>query len=137
MQAKHIFETCLYAEDLVAAEAFYTRVLGLELVSNLSCRGISLKCGHGVVLIFDPRQTKIPHHDIPTHGCNSNGHMAFLVDPKELDNWRKHLQECNVAIESEVNWPEGGTSIYFRDPAGNSVELAPPTLWGFGGRMPS
>ena len=32
----------------------------------------------------------------------------------------------------EVPWPEGGRSIYFRDPAGNSLELAPPTLWGGG-----
>ncbi len=30
----------------------------------------------------------------------------------------------------EVNWDQGGTSLYFRDPAGNSIELAPPTLWG-------
>ncbi|MDQ3546548.1 MAG: glyoxalase/bleomycin resistance/extradiol dioxygenase family protein, partial [Verrucomicrobiota bacterium] len=43
--------------------------------------------------------------------------------------WRERLQEAGVAIESEVEWPEGGRSLYFRDPAGNSVELAPPTLW--------
>ena len=34
-----------------------------------------------------------------------------------------------VAIEAEVEWPSGGRSLYFRDPAGNVVELAPPTLW--------
>jgi catechol 2,3-dioxygenase-like lactoylglutathione lyase family enzyme len=32
------------------------------------------------------------------------------------------------------NWPAGGRSLYIRDPAGNLVELAPPTLWGFGTR---
>ena len=40
------------------------------------------------------------------------------------------LRKCGVAIESEVDWPSGGTSLYFRDPAGNVLELAPPTLWG-------
>jgi hypothetical protein len=62
--------------------------------------------------------------------------MAFVVPPAELDDWRRHLASCGVPIETEVNWPEGGCSLYFRDPAGNSIELAPPTLWGFGGKMP-
>jgi hypothetical protein len=33
-------------------------------------------------------------------------------------------------IEKEFGWPRGGRSIYFRDPAGNSVELVTPGLWG-------
>jgi hypothetical protein len=28
-----------------------------------------------------------------------------------------------------VEWPGGGRSIYFRDPAGNSVELGTPAIW--------
>ena len=34
-----------------------------------------------------------------------------------------------VAIESEVSWPNGGHSIYIRDPAGNSLEFATPDIW--------
>ena len=30
------------------------------------------------------------------------------------------------------DWPNGARSLYFRDPAGNSVEIAEPRLW-FGG----
>ncbi len=59
----------------------------------------------------------------------ATGHIAFVIDESEIEPWRKRLQEAGVAIESEVDWPEGGRSLYFRDPAGNSVELAPPTLW--------
>jgi len=41
-------------------------------------------------------------------------------------------EETNgVPIESEVRWPRGGRSLYVRDPAGNSVEIASPALWGF------
>ena len=58
--------------------------------------------------------------------------QAFAARPDALDAWRAHLQEHGVAIEMEVNWEQGGTSIYFRDPAGNSLELAPTTLWGGG-----
>jgi hypothetical protein len=35
-----------------------------------------------------------------------------------------------VAIEADFEWPKGGRSIYFRDPAGNSVEFAEPRIWG-------
>ena len=55
--------------------------------------------------------------------------MAFAVNENEIDSWRRHLQQRGVAIEAEVAWPEGGRSIYFRDPAGNVLELAPPALW--------
>jgi catechol-2,3-dioxygenase len=34
-----------------------------------------------------------------------------------------------VPIEIEITWPGGGHSIYFRDPAGNSIELATAKTW--------
>jgi catechol 2,3-dioxygenase-like lactoylglutathione lyase family enzyme len=34
-----------------------------------------------------------------------------------------------IEIEREVGWDEGGRSIYFRDPAGNSVELIEGEAW--------
>ena len=33
-------------------------------------------------------------------------------------------------IEKDVAWPNGGRSLYFRDPAGNCLELASPLVWG-------
>lgn len=58
--------------------------------------------------------------------------VAFATPENDLAEWRDKLQRLDVPIEKEVEWPEGGTSVYFRDPAGNSVELAPSTLWGGG-----
>ena len=40
------------------------------------------------------------------------------------------LEEARVAIEQTMDWPRGGRSFYFRDPAGNSLELATPKIWG-------
>ena len=34
------------------------------------------------------------------------------------------------AIEADFRWPNGARSIYVRDPAGNSIELADPAIWG-------
>ncbi len=129
MKADHIFETVIYASDLEAAERFYTEVMGLEKYSGFSV-AISFRCASGVLLIFDPDRAIQPNRGVPSHGPHGPGHLAFLAQDHELDAWREHLRAHGVEIEMEVNWEQGGTSIYFRDPAGNSIELAPPTLWG-------
>jgi len=129
MEPSKIFETVLYAEDLAAAERFYHEALGLEVIgrSNLI---VVFRCGGGVLLIFDPRKSAAPDRDVPSHGTTGLGHIAFAAKPEDLDAWREQLRQAGVPIEREVDWDEGGHSIYFRDPAGNVVELAPPTIWG-------
>ena len=65
-------------------------------------------------------------------GRPARGMFAFAVKPEDLAAWREQLRQAAIPIEREVEWEEGGHSIYFRDPAGNLVELAPPTIWGGG-----
>jgi catechol 2,3-dioxygenase-like lactoylglutathione lyase family enzyme len=135
MQIAGILETCLYAPDLAEAERFYTNVLGLKLISHEPERHVFFRCGHGVLLIFNPvrtstDQTTVGGAIIPLHGTTGPGHVAFRVEEHELDAWRERLQQSDVAIESEVAWPGGGRSIYFRDPAGNSLEFAIASIWG-------
>ena len=48
-----------------------------------------------------------------------------------VERWQAHLTAAGVPIEAEVRWPQGGYSLYLRDPAGNSIELATAALWGF------
>jgi len=129
MQPSRIFETVLYAEDLAAAERFYHEALGLEVLerNNLT---VVFRCGGGVLLIFDLHKSAAPDRDVPSHGTAAVGHIAFAANPEDLDAWREQLRQAGVPIEREVDWDEGGHSIYFRDPAGNVVELAPPTIWG-------
>ncbi len=137
MKAHHLFETSLYVDDLVVAERFYAEVLGLELESRFpSRRGIAFRCDSGVLLLFDPSMTRERTGSLPAHGAVGAGHIAFLATAEALPAWRTHLAEHGVAIEEEIEWPEGGRSIYFRDPAGNSLELAPPTIWSWPSRAP-
>ena len=74
--------------------------------------------------------TTLKGDHLPSHGAKGPGHIALGIDADVLDAWRQKLQECGVAIEQEVHWPRGGKSIYFRDPAGNSVQLVTPGVWG-------
>jgi catechol 2,3-dioxygenase-like lactoylglutathione lyase family enzyme len=126
-----IFETVLYGGDLPAMERFYCGVLGLEVITR-SELVISFRCDRSVLLIFNPALSSPAGRDVPSHGNAGPGHLAFRASAEELEHWRERLTAAGVGIEAEVTWEQGGRSIYFRDPAGNSVEFAPTTLWGGG-----
>ncbi len=126
-----ILETAIYASDLDAAESFYRDVLGLPFDSKVAGRHVFFRCGDAMFLVFNPTATAVKAGDAPTHGALGPGHVAFAVDG-ELEPWLERLAEHGVEIEASVEWPGGGRSIYFRDPGGNSVELATPSIWGIG-----
>jgi catechol 2,3-dioxygenase-like lactoylglutathione lyase family enzyme len=127
-----VLETCLYARDLDAARWFYGRVLGLELLMEQPGRHLFFRCGAGMLLVFDPEATLRTDGDaraVP-HGATGPGHVAFAIPEADLPRWRQRIRDEGVELEAEVEWPRGGRSLYVRDPAGNSIELATPSLWG-------
>lgn len=137
MRPAAVLETCLYARDLPAARRFYGEVLGLEVHEEPDGRHVFFRCGRAMLLVFNPEETRaktlhVAGALVPLHGAVGPGHVAFAVRDDEIDSWRAHLAAHGVAIESEIAWPRGGRSLYFRDPAGNSVELATPRIWGIG-----
>ncbi|MBB4230429.1 VOC family protein [Rhizobium mongolense] len=129
-----MLETALYAKDLDKAEAFYEGVLGLAKITRAANRHVFFRCGQGVLLIFNPDETmKPPAADalqVPPHGTKGQGHACFRVSGKNIDAMAVKLKAAGIEIESEVHWPNGGRSIYFRDPAGNSLECAEARIWG-------
>ncbi|MGF1454019.1 MAG: VOC family protein [Alphaproteobacteria bacterium] len=131
-----ILETVLYAEDLDAVEAFYTQVLGLPLLIKEAGRHVFFRCPGSMLLVFNPSvtetvRTEINGFPVPLHGAHGPGHMAFRESEARLDQWRDHLARHGIAVETDMTWPNGARSLYFRDPAGNSIEIATPDLWGF------
>ena len=122
-----VLETALYARDLDAAEDFYARVLGLEVESKVPGRHLFLRCGSSMVLVFDPEATARSTGPVPPHGATGPGHVAFAVD--DLAAWPQRLRTAGVDVEADLEWPNGGRSIYTRDPAVNSVELTTPGIW--------
>jgi len=129
-QIKAVVEAALYAEDLEQIERFYTNVLGLPMIGREPGRYVFFRAGKGSVLLaFNPMAT-LAGGILPAHGAKGPGHFALGIQAKSLDAWRGWLKEKGVAVEKEMSWPGGGSSLYFRDPAGNSVELVTPGLWG-------
>jgi catechol 2,3-dioxygenase-like lactoylglutathione lyase family enzyme len=125
-----VLETILYVDDLDAAERFYGEVLGLELDSRQPGLFVFFRCGRAMLLLFEPEAASVGRK-VPAHGARSPGHACFAIPEAALEDWRQHLEAAGVAIEQVVDWPRGGRSFYFRDPAGNSLELATPRIWGF------
>ncbi len=135
MKVKAILETCLYATDLNEMEVFYKDVLGLVPFSKAEGRYLFYHCGQGVLLIFNPEKSSVQKIEtngslIPRHGAKGAGHICFKIKNSEIPAWREWLLAKGVAIESEVTWGSGDKSLYFRDPAGNCLEVASPGLWG-------
>lgn len=136
MKPAGILETVLYTKDLVAAEAFYRDVLGLEPFASVPGRHLFYRCGGQVLLIFSPEATEVPPAPdalpVPPHGARGPGHICFRATAAEIDAWVGRLRAKGVAVEADFQWPRGGRSIYFRDPAGNCLEFAEPRIWGLG-----
>jgi catechol 2,3-dioxygenase-like lactoylglutathione lyase family enzyme len=131
-----VLETVLYANDLAAAEAFYRDVLGLEPFQRVAGRHLFYRCGGQVLLIFNPDATRVPPAPgalpVPPHGALGPCHICFRASAAEIDRWVERLTAKAVPIEADFEWPAGGRSIYFRDPAGNCLEFAEPRIWGLG-----
>jgi len=128
-----ILETVIYARDIDAAERFYTEVFGLEVVQKVPERLVFLRCGRQMLLVFDPEQSRQndPQIGIPRHGTEGAGHVCFRAqDRAEVDAWRAHFGALGVPVEHVHIWADGSASVYVRDPAGNSVEVAEARLWG-------
>lgn len=125
-----VVETVVYVNDLDASEDFYGRILGLQLIQKEVGRHLFYEVGNSNVLLLFLPDVTLTCEMFPTHGAHGPGHFALGIKRQDLDLWREHLNSQGIAIEQEADWPRGGKSIYFRDPAGNLAELVTPGLWG-------
>jgi catechol 2,3-dioxygenase-like lactoylglutathione lyase family enzyme len=123
-----VHETVLYTDDVDALASFYEQAIGLTQIDPPDGHSAAFRLEDGnVLLIFDPSRTAEPGRFVPPHGTGGQGHVAFKVD--DLRAAAGDLRAGKVEIEREISWPKGGRSVYFRDPAGNSVEFVEGEIW--------
>ena len=128
-----VLETSLYVSDLDRAVAFYEKVLGLRQITDTYFgrgRGAALQVGSGpsVLLLFRADVT-CQDGSLPPHGCTGAGHVAFRISADAVPAWRERLRGHGVPVEREFAFGENPPSLYFRDPDGNSLELAVANIW--------
>jgi catechol 2,3-dioxygenase-like lactoylglutathione lyase family enzyme len=132
-RVSHILETALYVADLDDSRAFYQRVFGFEVFMQ-DHRMCALRVPRtGVLLLFrldgSLQRSPTPGGVIPPHGGRGQLHLCFAIPVAALNAWETHLGAQEVRIESRVVQAFRGTSLYFRDPDGHSLEVASPGLW--------
>lgn len=128
-----VLETSLYVTDLDRSVEFYEGVFGFERFvhdGRMCALGVS---SSQVLLLFQHGSTDepapVPGGVIPPHHGIGDLHLCFAIPLGELAAWEKHLRRIGIEVESRIKWQRGGTSLYFRDPDGHSLEVATPGLW--------
>jgi catechol 2,3-dioxygenase-like lactoylglutathione lyase family enzyme len=128
-----ILETALYVADLQLSRGFYQDLMGFACFmqdERMCALGVP---GGGVLLLFrlhgSAQASDTPDGRIPQHDGMGVQHLAFAIRGEALEDWQAFLQAKGIAVESRITWPRGGTSLYFRDPDGHSIEVATPGLW--------
>ena len=129
-----IVETCINVADMSLAREFYQSLFGFEVMAgDDDDRFCAFRVENDVLLLFKENGSDapvtLPGGVIPPHATQGAGHFALAVASDDLEDWRARLREHGILIESEVRWERGGTSLYFRDPDNNLVELATPGVW--------
>lgn len=128
-----ILETALSVSDLNRAREFYTGLFGYPVMISDN-RFCALQVGpQQVLLLFlrgsDPQGTVLPFGRISAHGSQGPSHVGFSIPAESLKAWQQRLAEHSIVTESSFTWPNGGTSIYFRDPDNHLLELLTPGVW--------
>lgn len=129
-----IAETCLYAKNLDETAKFYEEVLGFKIFMKEENRHVFFNCGDDRLFLFNPDHTRkkltdVGGQTVPLHGATGSIHVAFSVSNDSYEQMKEHLKDQKVAIESEISWPNKSRSFYFRDPAGNSLEIISSEMW--------
>lgn len=128
-----VLETALYVDDMPRARRFYEGVMGLRPMVE-DGRLVAYPLGPASVLLLFRRGSalspvRLPGGVLPPHDGSGPLHIAFAIEAGTLDAWTARLEAKGIPIESRIDWPRGGVSLYFRDPDGHALELATPGLW--------
>ena len=128
-----VLETGLYVSDLARSREFYSRLFGFPMMTGDERFCAFDVAGRDVLLLFlkggTPGPIRVPGGVIPPHDGRGTQHLCFAIPLASLDDWVRHLERHGIPVESRVVQTHGGTSLYFRDPDGHSLEVATPGLW--------
>jgi catechol 2,3-dioxygenase-like lactoylglutathione lyase family enzyme len=115
----------LTVRDLVASLHFYELVLGARIVPPPDGRGpTAVAFGRQKINLHVAGKEFEPKATHPTVGAGD----FCLITEQPIEEVLAHLEECGVAVELGPVPRHGAlgpmTSVYFRDPDGNLVEVA-------------
>ena len=112
-------------DDVEESIAFYTNVLGFELLTSASPAFADVKRGNLRVLLSGPKSSAArPMPDGAQPGPGGWNRIHFIVD--DLDTEVGRLRDAGATFRNDVVQGPGGKQILLQDPSGNVVELFEP-----------
>lgn len=123
MHVDRLDHLVLTVQDISVSTAFYLRVLGMQEITFAEGRK-ALVFGQQKINLHPAAQPIAPHAAHPVCG---SADLCFIVT-YEIQEVLVHLQNCGVALEAGPVSRTGATgpitSVYFRDPDGNLLEVS-------------
>ena len=123
MRVDRLDHVVLTVVDISATIDFYSRVLGMQEITFGEQRK-ALVFGQQKINLHSAGRPIVPHAATPTPG---SADLCFIV-ACGIQEVLAHLQACGVALEAGPVPRTGATgpitSVYFRDPDGNLLEVA-------------
>jgi catechol 2,3-dioxygenase-like lactoylglutathione lyase family enzyme len=112
-------------DDVDEAIAFYSKLLGFELLSSASPAFADVKRGSLRLLLSGPASSAgRPMPDGRKPGPGGWNRIHFHVD--DIDAEVKRLRDAGASFRNDVVTGPGGKQILLEDPSGNVVELFQP-----------
>ena len=112
-------------DDVEESIAFYTKVLGFEVLTSALPAFADVKRGNLRLLLAGPKSSAgRPMPDGEKPGPGGWNRIHFIVD--DLDSEVGRLRDAGATFRNDVVEGPGGKQILLQDPSGNVVELFQP-----------
>jgi catechol 2,3-dioxygenase-like lactoylglutathione lyase family enzyme len=112
-------------DDVDEAIAFYTGLLGFELLTSASPAFADVKRGNLRLLLAGPKSSAgRPMADGTKPGPGGWNRIHFIVD--DIDTEVARLRDAGATFRNDIVEGPGGKQILLQDPSGNFVELFQP-----------
>ena len=112
-------------DDVEESIAFYTELLGFELLTSAAPAFADVKRGNLRLLLSGPKSSAgRPMPDGATPAPGGWNRIHFIVD--DVDTEVGRLRDAGASFRNDVVEGPGGKQILLQDPSGNVVELFQP-----------
>jgi catechol 2,3-dioxygenase-like lactoylglutathione lyase family enzyme len=113
----------LEVRDLGRAEAFYTGVLGLSVVTRMGDQ-VLLDCGGQNLALFEVARPALSAAERAARIRSplGKGHHAFRVSSTDFSSARERLAAAGVETAATIDWGDHDC-MYFLDLDGNLLEI--------------
>ena len=125
MPTDEIVNVRYMVDDVDESIAFYTKLLGFELLTSAAPAFADVKRGNLRLLLAGPISSAgRPMPDGTKPGPGGWNRIHFLVD--DIDTEVAQLRDAGARFRNDIVEGPGGKQILLQDPFGNVVELFQP-----------